>query len=220
MKSSHEKSDPSESVAVRRPGGRTQDVTNRITRAVVETLIAKGYSALNFQDIADQAEVSRTTLYRRWPTKAELVLDVMSSALAERFQLPDTGSFAGDVTAGLRQIGAALESPFGVATLAASVEMVRAAEGGEPRQELWIRRFVDLLPLLEKAHARRELPEDFDVEAALSALAGAMFYRVFIMARPIDDRWIKRVIATVIPALPHKPANRSSAVGRYTKRRK
>ena len=220
MKSSREKHDLVESSAMRRPGGRTQDVTNRITKAVVEILIARGYGALTFQDVADQAEVSRTTLYRRWPTKAELVLDVMSIALAERFPLPDTGSFIEDVTASLRQLAEAFASPFGVAALAASVEMVRADESEEPRQELWIRRFVNLMPMVEKAQARGELRQDIDVEAVLAAIVGAMIHRVFIMARTIDDPWIKRVIAIAIPALPSQPASRSIVAARSAKRKK
>lgn len=220
MKSRRDKELMTPPAAGRRPGGRTMDVSNRISTAVMEILMTHGYGALNFQDVAEQADVSRTTLYRRWPTKAELVLDVMSVALAERIEIPDTGSFIGDITTSFRQMGTALKSPFGVAALSASLEMMRAAEGDEPRQELWIRRFADMWPLVERARARQELPEDLDVEAMIAALAGAMYYRVLIMARPIDDPWIKRIIATVIPAPKLKPPARAKASVRGEKRKK
>ena len=188
--------------ARRRPGGRSQDVANRVFAATIDILTAKGYGALNFQDIAQKADVSRTTLYRRWPTKAELVLEAMTSALAERIKLPDTGSLVGDAAEGLRQLGAMLASPFGAAVIASRIELQGAPASEDWRGELWIRRFAEFWPMFERARQRGELPKDFDVEAGLGAAVGAIHYRVFIQARPVDEEWIRRVIAIVTPASP------------------
>lgn len=183
----------------RRPGGRTQDVSQRIFAATADVLIARGYGALTFNEIADQAGVSRSTLYRRWPTKAELVLDVASTLLAERVKAPDTGSLHEDAAAALMQTGALLASPFGGALIAAYIELERAAEGREWRQELFVRRLTDLWPMFERAKARGEIAADFDAEAAIAAAAGAMYFRVIMMARTVDRAWVERVLAMVGP---------------------
>jgi AcrR family transcriptional regulator len=195
-------------------------VGERVFIATIEMLTAKGYGALNFQEIATAAEVSRTTLYRRWPTKAELVLEAMSHALAERIKLPDTGSLAGDAAAALRQLAKMLASPFGAAVLASRIELQGSSPSDDWRGELWIRRFAEFWPLFERAKKRGELPEDFDVEAALGAAVGAMHYRIFIQAREIDDDWIDRVIAVITPAASGSgasvPTRNKAAPGRKT----
>jgi hypothetical protein len=52
-------------------------------------------------------------------------------------------------------------------------------------------------PVFERAKMRGELPKDLDADAALAMTSGALLYRVHLMARPIDEEWIARVVAMI-----------------------
>jgi AcrR family transcriptional regulator len=179
---------------VRRPGGRTHDHSVRIFNCVLEILGAEGYAALTFQNVAEKAEVSRSTLYRRWPTRADMVLDAIATSIYGRIQIADTGSLAGDLKATLTQMGRVLMSPVGAGALAAVAEIGRGAPESEHRRQMWDKRFADFSPLFENARRRGEIAKSFDTEAALAMLAGGLYYRVLVMARDVDKAWIDRMV--------------------------
>jgi AcrR family transcriptional regulator len=82
-----------------RPGGRTAKVRAAVLQATVAALAEDGYEALNVEDVARRAGVHKTTVYRRWPTKPELVADAVRERSDERVEVPDTGTLAGDLQA-------------------------------------------------------------------------------------------------------------------------
>ncbi|MFD8733947.1 TetR/AcrR family transcriptional regulator [Streptomyces sp. NPDC059618] len=176
-----------------RPGGRSRVVTDRVLSATAELLAAEGYAALNFQDIAKTAGVSRTTMYRRWPNCAALALDAITAAVTERIHVPDTGSLATDLAGLLRQIADFITSPLGTAALAAGLEM-ESAEGPSARTTFWTRRLGEVAPIFERARARGELSDGFDTEAALAMAAGAVYYRLQVTGGEVDALWIDRVV--------------------------
>lgn len=189
----------------RRPGGRTRDHSVRIFNCVLDILSAEGYAALTFQNVAERAEVSRSTLYRRWPTRADMVLDAIAESIYGRIKVADTGTLAGDLKATLTQMGKVLMSPVGAGALAAAAEIGRGSQDAEHRRQIWDRRFADFSPLFEQARRRGELTKSFDTEAALAMLAGALYYRVLVMARDIDKAWIDRVVALFLAMSADKP---------------
>lgn len=184
----------------RRLGGRTRDRSDRIFASAIEILTADGYAALTFQGVAAHAGVSRSTLYRRWPTTADFVLDLIGHVLAERIWPADTGTLTGDLTASLRQAAAFVSSPLGGAAIAASIELERTHEATNRRRAMWDERLAQFEVVFERAKKRGELPTHFDADAALSMTSGAMIYRVLFMARPIDEEWIARIVAMITPA--------------------
>ena len=64
-------------IAVRRPGGRTARIRAAVLEATVSALIEHGYDGLTMERIADRAGVNKTTLYRRWGSRAGLVVDAV-----------------------------------------------------------------------------------------------------------------------------------------------
>ena len=89
-------------------------------------LVEHGYESLNVEDVAQRAGVHKTTVYRRWPTKAELVADAVRERSADRVEVPDTGSLAGDLQALARAVVASIGSAEGSA-------MIRTAYFCEPK---------------------------------------------------------------------------------------
>src|SRR5271154_2611054 len=85
-----------------RLGGRSERVVRDVTRATAAELARVGYEALRVEDVAAQAGVNKTTVYRRWPNKADLVAAVLRNAKGEPDELPDLGSVSADLLALLR----------------------------------------------------------------------------------------------------------------------
>lgn len=183
---------------VRRPGGRTLEHSQRIFECVLKILSTEGYAALSFQTVAEMAEVSRSTLYRRWPTRADMVLDTIAESIFGGIKVADTGSLEGDMKATLTRMAAVLNSPAGHGALAAVAEIDRGADFAAQRRALWDRRFADFAPLFARARERKEIGKAFDAEAALAMIAGSLYYRVLVMGRDIEKAWIARVLAQFI----------------------
>jgi AcrR family transcriptional regulator len=77
---------------------------NALLDAAWEELAEKGYSGFTIESVAERASTSRAVLYRRWPTKPELVQAAVGHAgLKERVEVPDTGSLRDDMVELLRR---------------------------------------------------------------------------------------------------------------------
>jgi len=176
----------------RRPGGRTAATQRRIVDATLALLVEGGLAACTFQAVAARAGVARATLYRRWPGRAALVGDALAARLEGAVAAPDTGSFAGDLAALLESIAAFLQSPLGRAALAAAAEATPEDAAGRAR--LWQRRLASVAPIFERAAARGELAGDCDREALLAPAVGALYFRLLVVAAPLDRDWIDRVV--------------------------
>lgn len=180
--------------ALTRPGGRTSQVTDQVFDATIALLEEGGFSAVTFQKVAERAGVGRATLYRRWPELAFLVGDAIAATAAERIQIADTGSFRGDLSAMLKQIGRFIDSPTGRAAIIALLTGREQPEFANHARLLWERRREKVSPIFERAKMRGELADDIDEDALFALAVGALYARVIVMAEPIKDVWIERVI--------------------------
>src|ERR1700691_2906043 len=103
-------------VAVR-AGGRSARVVSEVLRATAEELARVGYVALRMEDVARAAGVNKTTVYRRWPTKMQLVTERMRREGELCGPLPDTGSLREDLCIMLRALAEHGSSPLARAWL-------------------------------------------------------------------------------------------------------
>src|SRR6266487_2194893 len=79
-----------------RPGGRSRRVVDEILRATAEELSTSGYAGLRIEDVAARSGVNKTTIYRRWPRKSDLVSAALLHLWADEAP-PDTGSLREDL---------------------------------------------------------------------------------------------------------------------------
>ena len=86
-------------------GGRPRDPSrDGVIRAAILRLLADvGYGALTMDAVASEAGVGKATIYRRWRTKQDLVVDTISDLNREQASPPDTGSLEGDLRAMLQR---------------------------------------------------------------------------------------------------------------------
>jgi len=166
--------------------------------AAVEELSRVGYAALRVEDVAARAHVNKTTVYRRWPTKEDLVKAALISVLRSQplMTIPDTGSIREDLLEYLREVMAITSS-------AAGRTVVRMLSAERPDAEVLeiarsIRSSNNAIPLsiLKRAQSRGELRAEVDPQLFLDVL-GAAFDRLALEGKFAETSESK--VSAVVP---------------------
>jgi AcrR family transcriptional regulator len=178
---------------------------DEILDATVELLMEVGYDRLTMDSVARKARASKATLYRRWETKASLVVE----ALARAKEAPhpadhDTGSLRGDLLqtfCGHQGLSGAATGVMGAVITALSTD----PDFAEEFRAKFIAPKIELSnAIYARAQERGEIGEDVDVDIIAPALAGILMHRAFILGDAADDSTIERVVDHVIlPAVQH-----------------
>lgn len=180
----------------KRPGGRTAEVTARVHQAVLQLLVERGIEHCTFKSVADRAGIDRSTLYRRYPDRWEMIIDAFIAFGASEV-MPSLGSsFADDLMTVLRRLAGQLDTPLGTALIATAAALRQSSDRDYSRT-FFDRRMAQLGPMFDAAIARGELPADVDREALFTFAAGAVYFRMFIAARRVDEEFIQSVVSSV-----------------------
>lgn len=180
-----------------------------ILEATRASLVDLGWSKLTMGDVATRAGVAKTTLYRRWAGKNELVVDAVA-VLFDELELPDLGSLSADVQAVVLQFAALLERPeTQTALMAVVAESTRdEALRTRIRDSIVNRQKRLVLQGRQRAQQRGELPvEQDEATAALTAdlifdvIAGAVVHRALVSAEPVDEDWARRFTLLLLAGL-------------------
>ncbi|MEU1346094.1 TetR/AcrR family transcriptional regulator [Streptomyces sp. NPDC005786] len=180
-----------------------------ILEATRASLVDLGWSKLTMGDVATRAGVAKTTLYRRWAGKNELVVDAVA-VLFDELELPDLGSLTADVQAMVLQFAALLERPeTQTALMAVVAESTRdEALRTRIRDSIVNRQKRLVLQGRQRAQERGELPVEADeATAALTAdlvfdvIAGAVVHRALVSAEPVDAEWARRFTLLLLAGL-------------------
>ncbi|MEE1791697.1 TetR/AcrR family transcriptional regulator [Streptomyces sp. BE308] len=168
-----------------------------ILEATRASLVDLGWSKLTMGDVATRAGVAKTTLYRRWAGKNELVVDAVA-VLFDELELPDRGSLSADVQGVVLQFAALLERPeTRTALMAVVAESTRDDLLRERIRSAIVDRQKRLVILgRERAQARGELSYEDDAASAarnadliFDVIAGAVVHRTLVSAEPVDAEW-------------------------------
>ncbi|GAA2999201.1 TetR/AcrR family transcriptional regulator [Streptomyces fulvorobeus] len=180
-----------------------------ILEATRASLVDLGWSKLTMGDVALRAGVAKTTLYRRWAGKNELVVDAVA-VLFDELELPDLGSLSADVQGVVLQFAALLERPETKTALMAVVAESTRDEALRTRIRDSIVARQKRLVLLgrERAQERGELPSEADPATAartadliFDVIAGAVVHRALVSAEPVDADWAQRFTVLLIAGL-------------------
>lgn len=178
---------------------------DEILDATVEELMEVGYDRLTMDAVAKRAHASKATLYRRWETKASLVVEALVRAKsAPHIAEHDTGSLRSD----LLSTYCGHEGMNSKATGALGSVITALATDPEFAEEFRAKFIAPKIEISERiyrrAQARGEIADDIDVDLIAPALAGILMHRAFILGILPDDATIERVIDHVIlPAVQH-----------------
>ncbi|MBO0843089.1 MAG: TetR/AcrR family transcriptional regulator [Nocardioides sp.] len=169
-----------------------------ILAAALEVLADVGYDRLTMDAVATRAKASKATLYRRWSSKARLVIDAL---LTSKSPPPDadTGSLRGDLLAVTCCEGGLCDQDS-IGLFAGIVTAIcRDQEFAEIfRTEVVAAKAAGSRAIWERARQRGELRDDIDLELLEPALAGIVLHRVFVEGEPPSQELITKVIDQII----------------------
>ncbi len=190
--------DPEPRVGEQRPGGRSARVRAAVLTVAGELLSEVGYDALSFDEVAHRAGVHKTTVYRRWPTKPDLVADAVGLDVEQLVPIPDTGdlgtdlaALAGAVAANVDSAGGALRSRSIVAAAATSEQLA------DTLHEFMTRRMVQAEPIVHRAVERGEINAGADARLIVESVVGPIWFRLLLTGEPIDDDFVGALAALV-----------------------
>ncbi|MFI9719358.1 TetR/AcrR family transcriptional regulator [Streptomyces sp. NPDC052396] len=198
-----------------RPQGRTgrprsAEADRAILDATRTVLVELGWGKLTLGEVAARAGVAKTTLYRRWAGKNELVVDAVADLFDEHLELPDRGSLQADIEGVVRQFAALLDRPeTKTALMAVVAESTRDEALRERIRSAIVDRQKDLVLLgRERAQRRGELPHEPDPALAartadliFDVIAGAVVHRTLVSAEPVDAEWAREFTALLVGGL-------------------
>lgn len=161
------------------PSGRPRSIhaDQAILQATLGLLADVGYQSMSIEAIASRAGVGKTTIYRRYTSKEELVADAIES-LRDDLAIPDTGSFWGDMDILIENAAKKIDSSLGRQTLALIISTASSnpqfaevywTKYIKPRREAFSR-------VLERAQSRGEIHKGADVDLIIDLVSGSLYY--------------------------------------------
>lgn len=178
-------------------------MTRALETAFYEELGAVGYGKLSIEAVARRAGAGKAAVYRRWPSKQAMTVELVSRAALTSVSAHDTGNLYDDVARFVRDTMTALTHPLVsrivpdlLAETARNEELAEALIEGirTPRRENAAR-------ILRQAVERGELPADTDVDLGLDFLVSPVYWRLTVVRTPVGDDYAERVTAKIIAAM-------------------
>jgi AcrR family transcriptional regulator len=190
---------PTDEARLARAGGRPLD--ERVGKAILDAawrlLLADGYARMSIARVADEAQVGRTAIYRRYAGKAELVAAVIADKTSRATPI-DTGNAREDLVAHLEFARKRFAMPLAGTLLVEQgkhPELMRAF-----RQGMLVPRRDQVAGALERGKERGEVRPDLDVKLAAHAVFGSFVYHHLVAGRP-GRGWAEQVVDTLWPGI-------------------
>jgi AcrR family transcriptional regulator len=181
------------------PQARGEAFASAVLDAALTQLAEVGFERLSIPQVADIAGVNKTSIYRRWPTKTDLVRDALAIPLSHAGDAPNTGALRTDLIALAGTVAAFTQSRVGTALI-----RIMLAEGSNPevralanatyseagKHSPWI--------VIQNAMQRGELSTNTDPSLMLFAIAGAIMHRVFVEQQDAPDDFLEKIVNLVL----------------------
>ncbi|TQM80751.1 TetR family transcriptional regulator [Saccharothrix saharensis] len=184
--------------------GRPRDASrdDALRQAALEVMAEVGYRALTMDAVAARARAGKATIYRRWESKLDLVIDTCTQLAQQNLTEPDTGSLAGDLREFLSAFAAFLSGPIGKAAQALVGELPHEPELASAFRETFLTAQRGVLRrILERAEERGELRQDAPRGMAVEIAGAALIYRLMLTGDPLDLPFVDRVVDQVLVPL-------------------
>jgi len=167
-----------------------------VLRVVGDILLQEGIADLTFERVARLSGVSKTTIYKWWPTPGVLALDGYAHAVEVALHFPDTGDIRADLLAQMTAFahvmtetpgGRILTELIGQAQTDAALASAYRALYSADRRRLAVER-------MHKAREAGQLRADADLEAIVDQLWGAVYHRLLVPDQPVTASFIEALL--------------------------
>jgi AcrR family transcriptional regulator len=175
------------------------DLDAVILDAAVRLLADTGYERMTMDAVAARAKVSKATIYRRWDSKASLVVEALRCCPFDELELPNTGDVRADLFAGLQVFRQLANGPDGelfngvLMAMRDDPELARLVRermvlAKQERTRAWLRGFVD----------NGLLPSDADIDVFHEVGLAMVATRLVFTGESVDDTYLNRVVDDVL----------------------
>lgn len=193
-----------------RTGGRSARVVRDVLARALEVFAERGYAGFSVEEAARRAGVNKTTVYRRWPTKADLLAAAIFKLRDESAEPPDTGSLRKDLVTLLVHRAHQMALPRSRAVMHAFL-----LGNADPELQAIVQRLRRERPAIppvvfERAVARGELPKGTDARLLTEALLGPLHSRVHWKREPVTKAYVAALVDLVVSGAEAGGAQRSS----------
>lgn len=172
---------------------RAERTRGSVLEAATRLLLEQGLDAVTHQRVAAEAGVGRRTMYRHWPDPESLLEATLAGA--EYPVTHRTGDLRTDLRAHVEALRRALvEGPLRYVVLALNERAAVRPELRPLRDRLTEGGCRPLTDLLEQAVRDGRLPDDLDVDAAVAALEGPVFYRSLVRGEAVPPAVVEQVV--------------------------
>jgi AcrR family transcriptional regulator len=168
-------------------------------------LIADGFADLRLEHVAAQAGVGKATIYRRWPSKEAIALDLLMLLAAPHISIEDTGDTRAELlTAVTNAMRAITETPFGPVIRALLSQIATNPALGDPfRASVVQARRDEVARVVARGIRRGDLRPDVDVDIATELLVGPVYFRLMFggdLTQAFAERVVDQVMRGYSPA--------------------
>ncbi|MBS1787720.1 MAG: TetR/AcrR family transcriptional regulator [Acidobacteria bacterium] len=194
---------PGEACESKQPGRPRCPLTHQnILKAARELVEEVGFDSLTIEGIAARAGVGKTTIYRRWPNKANIVLDAFFEDLVPSVSFSDTGNVREDMRRHLKKFVKELNGPLGC-----KISMLLA--NGQFDEEMadafrlqWIEpRRDEARQVIERGIERGEIHQKVDPDLLIDALYGPIYFRLLAGHAPLTPSFAESLTELVMSGL-------------------
>ncbi len=166
-----------------------------ILRATADLLIESGAAGVTIEGIAERSGVAKTTIYRHWKTRSQLVFAAFESLFKPVAPPEHSGPLRSQLETMLGQLARGLnESRWAPAVTALIDSGDRDPELRQLIHDFLVVRMENARGLLRAGIERGELRAGLDVDVAVGLLVGPVFYRRLVSREPLDDALVRLVV--------------------------
>ena len=181
---------------------RPEEIETVIIDTVFEDLQKHGFRAVTVESISAKTGVAKTSIYRRWPNKAAMVMEAFLFRIGPGIEFPRKPSYVESIRLQMLALAKAFRGPFGAMIKALLGEAQFDADLAEAFRTRWIApRREAAKEVLQSAIGNKELRPEVDLDQALDALYGGLYYRLMIGSGPLSNACVRGIFSAVMDGL-------------------
>jgi TetR/AcrR family transcriptional regulator of autoinduction and epiphytic fitness len=188
-------------LVTREPDPRIERTRRVVLDAALALLVERGYGEVTIEAVAARSGVAKSTIYRHWPSRLELINDAFME-LKPTLPTPTDGDVRDRLVAVLEQLAANVAASQWSACLPSLID---AAERDPTARELKTRLATNgrqtIAALLAEGVRNGELSADLDPDLMAEALAGPIILRRLMSAEPLEPARVRHLVEQVLPAV-------------------
>ncbi|MEU0359530.1 TetR/AcrR family transcriptional regulator [Streptomyces cyaneofuscatus] len=178
-----------------------------VLEATIKRIAEAGIDQVRFADVATEAGVHESSLYRRWRTVPRLIVDALTERAGSEVPVPDTGSVRKDLELFTSDLARFAQTPIGTALIRFTVVLDDDPGIEEARGEFWRRRLAAAEEIVERGKRRGEVAEDIDARLVVLTLGGLIHLHVTHLGTAVPDALPAQAVALLMPGLAQGPGD-------------